>query len=316
MDNTIRALDTAYGSMTTITVASGLYVLTTAQASAPVLNVLSASNAPITGNVIIGYPNTIAGRRIIIPNCNMGSYGLWVRGNGGTEAIGVYFWIQFGVPYGIVVTPSRVYWDYGAHDPGMIVDKVSGWAGNGWLPCDGRYVGMQQHDLLYDIIGGTYGLSGSFPTGSFKLPDFRGTVLAMADQIGTVPAAGPFAANAGNRGVLYSWGINAYGGEATHTLAAAEMPSHTHPVGDPGHTHGLSDPGHAHSYTEWQASGPFPGGSGGPYTMGGTGANTSVSGTGIGIAVAGTGVYIGAAGSSGAHNNTQPTTTTMKVIKW
>ncbi len=136
-------------------------------------------------------------------------------------------------------------------DIATIADKPTGFPGNGWLPCDGRYVGMQLHDILWDVIGGTYGVIGTFPTGSFKLPDFRGTVRAMADQIGTVPATGPFAANTGNRGILNSWGLNTFAGEANHVLSIGEMPSHNHI--DAGHVHPASQAAHNHTYVHTDA---------------------------------------------------------------
>ena len=37
------------------------------------------------------------------------------------------------------------------------------------------------------------------------------------------------------------------GGAKTHTLATANLPSHTHDITDPTHTHAISDPGHVHT---------------------------------------------------------------------
>lgn len=51
-----------------------------------------------------------------------------------------------------------------------------------------------------------------------------------------------FVVGAGN-----GYGVGTTGGEATHVLTIAEMPSHTHSQ-DP-HNHGITDPGHTHSYT-------------------------------------------------------------------
>jgi microcystin-dependent protein len=307
MDGSLRALDTAYGGMLNLSVSGGTHVLTTTEASNQVINVTGT----LGSNQVIAFPPTVAGRRIIIPSCAMGSFALYVRGNNGNDGIGVFFWIQFGVPYGIVVTPSRVYWDYGAVDAGTIVDRPTGWAGNGWLPCDGRYVGQAQFDLLYDIIGGTWGISG----GSFKLPDLRGTVLAMADQIGTVPGSGPYAVNAGNRGILNSWGLTTFAGEANHQLSWNEMPAHNH--ADAGHGHGGSQDAHVHNVV---LPGSFGGGLGqyGPPVP-----LLNQGSTNVGTDARQPGVYVGTgyaniqnAGGSGAHNNIQPTTCTMKMIKW
>ena len=308
MDNSLRQLDTAYGGMLTLPVTSGTVILTTAQASNPVIYVTGT----LTGNVIVAFPPTVAGRRLIIPGCVMGNFNLYVRGNNGTDQSGVYFWSQFSIPYGIVVTPSRVYWDYGAIHVGQIVDYPLTFPCNGWLPCDGRYVSQISHDLLYDLIGGTYGISG----GSFKLPDLRGTVTAMADQIGTVPAAGPFAFNAGNRGILNSWGVTTFAGEANHTLSIAEMPSHAHPgSADSGHGHGITDSGHAHT-----VGGSFGGGLGQfapPSPLVSQGAiATSSNATGVQVQTGHAAIAVAAQGGGGVHNNVQPTTATMKMIKW
>jgi len=310
MDNSLRTLDTSYGGYLSLANTGGVTQLTLAQASNPVI-VLTGT---LTSNAYVYFP-PIAGRRIILPACNMNGFALFVRGNNGVDQSGVYFWNGFGVPYGIVVLPNRVSWDYGALDAGSIVDKPTGYAGNGWLPLDGRWVNMGLHDILWDVVGGTWGSSGTFPSGSFKLGDFRGTTRAMADQIGTVPGAGPFAQDMGNRGILNSWGLNTFAGEAYHTLSVAELAYHGHGVIDPGHTHGVSDPGHTH-------------GMGGSYGYGiGSIAppnplvrsgdqQSEGSATHISIIGAGTGITIGGMGSNAAHNNVQPTTTTMAMIKW
>lgn len=47
-----------------------------------------------------------------------------------------------------------------------------------------------------------------------------------------------------------SYNVNDIGGEATHVLTVAEMPTHDHAVTDPGHTHAVTDPGHTHAVTD------------------------------------------------------------------
>jgi microcystin-dependent protein len=301
MDNSLNQLDTAYGGLLSLAVSGGTIQLTTAQASNPIINLTGTLSA----DQYIYFP-PIAGRRTIIPGMNLNGFTLYVRGNNGNDANGIYFWTSFGVPYNIVVLPWRVNWDYGAVSPGTIADFPNGWCGNGWLPLDGRWVLQSLHDILFDIVGGTWGVSGPY----FLVGDYRGTVCAMADQIGTVPAAGPYAQNTGNRGILNSWGLLTFAGEANHTLALAEMPYHDHEYSQTPHSH--PDPGHAHGGVM------VPSGAGyyslGVYPPEITQGGTAVSGANLGAAYANIG-FTGQ-GSSGAHNNIQPTTCTMKMIKW
>jgi microcystin-dependent protein len=303
MDASLNQLDTAYGGYLALTVTGGTLQLTQAQASNPII----ALTGTLTADQFIYFP-PIAGRRLIIPDVDLNGFTIYVQGNNGADQNGIYFWNGFGIPYGIVVLPYRVMWDYGGIGPGTIADFPSAaFPGNGWLPLDGRWAAIQLHDILYDIVGATWGVSGQY----FQVGDFRGTTTAMADQIGLVPAAGPSAYNAGNRGILNNYGVMTFAGEANHLLATTEMPSHTHP--DAGHIHPLNDPGHGHivpglaitSGTNlapgfgWQQS-----------------ANSSTQSSVTGISIATGFANIQAAGGGGAHNNIQPTTTTMKMIRW
>ena len=309
MDSSLNTLDTAYGGMLSLTVSGGETLLTLAQAANPVIYL----SGTLSSDQYIYFP-PIAGRRTIVPSINLNGYTLYVRGNNGNDANGVYFWTGFGIPYDIMVLPYRVHWDYGPVGPGTIADFPNGFCGNGWLPLDGRWVSQVLHDILYDVVGGTWGVSG----GSFLVGDYRGTVTAMADQIGTVPGAGPYAFNAGNRGILNSWGLVTFAGEANHQLSIAEMPGHNHPgSGDYGHGHpGSYDSGHAHGGVA--TGGLSPGGIIGGQ-VGGAQLNigaTAAASANLVIAAGYANIYIGAQGSWVAHNNIQPTTTTMKMIKW
>lgn len=313
MDSSLNTLDGAYGGYLSLVISGGVTTLTKAQASNPVI-LLSGT---LSSDQYLYFP-PIAGRRVIIEAANLNGFTLYVRGNNGADQTGIYFWQSFGIPYPIIVVPSRVYWDYGGCQPGTIVDLPVGFPGNGWLPCDGRSVNMGLHDLLWDTIGGTWGYSGTFPSGSFVLPDYRGTVLAMADQIGTIPGAGPYAVNRGNRGILNSYGITVFAGEANHQISLNEMPGHNHPGSyDSGHGHpGSYDSGHAHGGVA--TGGLSPGGiiAG---AVGGAQLNTGNTAVGQAALVIATGeanIVVAAQGGWAAHNNIQPTTTTMKMIKW
>ena len=94
----------------------------------------------------------------------------------------------------------------------------------GFLFCYGQALNGSPGSIyadLFNVFGNRYGGSGA---ASFNLPDLRGRVLAGKDNMG-----------GGARGLLTgAWGsvLGASGvaGAETHTLAAWEVPSHTHPV--------------------------------------------------------------------------------------
>jgi tail collar domain len=56
--------------------------------------------------------------------------------------------------------------------PGTILPFV-GECPDGWLPCDGRYVGVKEYPALWEAIKNTYG--ADVTSYRFKLPDMRGS---------------------------------------------------------------------------------------------------------------------------------------------
>lgn len=89
--------------------------------------------------------------------------------------------------------------------------------------------------------------------------------------------------------------LGAAGGFQSHTLTAAQIPAHTHPVTDPTHSHG------------------------GAYTGGGAGGSFGVGDNGVtgNTAAASTGITVGNnTGGGGAHPIVQPTLVANKVIKY
>jgi microcystin-dependent protein len=81
----------------------------------------------------------------------------------------------------------------------------------GWAFCDGALMPISENDVLFTLIGTTYGGDGQ---STFALPDFRGRVPLHQGQ-----AAG------GSNHVI---GENA--GSETVTLGTNQIPSHTHAV--------------------------------------------------------------------------------------
>ncbi len=78
----------------------------------------------------------------------------------------------------------------------------------GWMNCDGRLLSTADYELLFRVIGYSFGGSG----GQFALPDMRSRV--------------PGAINQGTG--LTNRALGDAVGEETHTLTIAEMPSHNH----------------------------------------------------------------------------------------
>jgi microcystin-dependent protein len=120
------------------------------------------------------------------------------------------------------VTAAKL--DTGAVSVLMPTATVLPYAGStaptGYLVCAGQSVLVADYGDLYDVIGFTYGGSGS----SFNLPDLRGRVIAGQDDMGGTSAD----RLTGLSGGLNGDNLGATGGSETHTLTALELPQHTH----------------------------------------------------------------------------------------
>ena len=84
-------------------------------------------------------------------------------------------------------------------------------APQGWAFCDGQLLIISQNDMLFTLLGTTFGGDGRI---TFGLPDMRGRIPIHAGQ-------GPG---------LSSYRLGAKGGAENVTLTANQIPSHTHNV--------------------------------------------------------------------------------------
>ncbi len=81
----------------------------------------------------------------------------------------------------------------------------------GWAPCNGQLLPINQYQALFSLLGTTYGGNG---TTTFALPDMQSRVPVGQGQ-------GP---------ALSTYAEGQAGGAETVTLTATQMPGHTHPV--------------------------------------------------------------------------------------
>jgi microcystin-dependent protein len=146
----------------------------------------------------------------------------------------------------------------------------------GWLRCDGQLLSINEYDVLYNLIGNTYGGDG---VNTFAVPNLNGRLA-----VGANGSQGPGRSR-------YALGDQA--GTEDVTLNLNQMPAHGHPVAVPllAAASGTASPNAVGQY-------PAPSPNGKPYaaapTAGATLKPQAVTGT------------LGAAGSSQPHSNVQP----------
>ena len=91
-----------------------------------------------------------------------------------------------------------------------MIGEIRMFAGNfppvGWAFCDGSLISISENDVLFTLIGTTYGGDGQT---TFALPDFRGRA--------------PISVSSGNS-------MGQMGGTETVTLTVSQIPAHRHPM--------------------------------------------------------------------------------------
>ena len=150
---------------------------------------------------------------------------------------------------------------------------------NGWQACDGSLLSIAEYEVLFTLIGTTYGGDGQ---STFAVPDLRGRLPIHQGQ-------GPG---------LSSYVIGQVSGTETVTLIQTQMPAHTHTA----------------VATTSAATAATPGNTLLPGTVSGdTFYATDLTGaTSIGMAAQ----TLGQAGGSQPHDNTMPTLTVQYCIAW
>ena len=96
----------------------------------------------------------------------------------------------------------------------------------GWILCNGAEYEISAYELLYELIGSSWGLSSS-PSTLFKSPDMRGRSLlgALAGATGSARVVNDGAANT----------VGNYGGSDSALIEHGQLPEHNHSLqGDAG----------------------------------------------------------------------------------
>jgi microcystin-dependent protein len=117
------------------------------------------------------------------------------------------------------------------------VGEIRMFSGNfpplGWALCDGSLLNISENDVLFQLMGTTYGGDGQ---STFALPDLRGRLPLHA---GTNPSTNT------------TYPLGQMGGTETVTLTVQQLPAHTHAVGANSNTADSSTP----LNNVWAASG-------------------------------------------------------------
>jgi microcystin-dependent protein len=172
----------------------------------------------------------------------------------------------------------------------------------GWVLCDGRLLSVTQFQFLFNLIGYSFGGSGT----QFRLPN----------AAGRVPGAIGTGSDQNNSTFTAILGLST--GEYMHQLTIGEMPSHNHGVAGGGQVSSntstsrvstsitLTDPGHQHGYLAPNPAQPQAL-SGSAVSVNDRGLSTTLNFTGIVLNDPTHAHTLNPAGGDQNHNNVQPT---------
>lgn len=171
---------------------------------------------------------------------------------------------------------------------GAILPFAGDTAPTNYLLCFGQAVSRTvTYAALFALIGTTYGTGDGSTT--FNLPDLRGRAIAGQDDMGGTSANRLTGLSGGVDGDV----LGGTGGEESHTLSTAEIPSHTHGLNYKSGVSGALGDGPLASYSTPSESTTF--------------AGSSPDGT--------YNTMIANAGGGGVHNNVQPTIILNYIIR-
>jgi microcystin-dependent protein len=97
---------------------------------------------------------------------------------------------------------------------GQLMLVCFNYAPQGWMFCDGSLLPISQYQVLFSLLGTTFGGNG---TTTFALPDLRGRVPVGAALSGGGQSLTPYQ-------------MGEVGGSETVTLNITQMPTHSHSV--------------------------------------------------------------------------------------
>jgi microcystin-dependent protein len=163
---------------------------------------------------------------------------------------------------------------------------------SGWFVADGTAVSRTTYAALFAAIGTIWGAGDNVTT--FNLPDLRGRA-----PIGYVNKAAPG---------ITARAFGARGGEESHTLALAEIPSHDHGYSQSPHDHGT----HSHSVVNSQGTViNVAAGSNQPIVY----VSGAIATSANPVPASNANINFAAQGSNGAHNTMMPFSVGYWIVK-